>query len=247
MEKILYVENLSKDFSGLSVLSEITMEIYQGELHAVIGPNGAGKSTLFNLITGMFKPSRGTIRFLDNDITGWPAHKIARLGISRSFQLINIFPNMTVYENIRNAIVSKYNLRFNWISILDRHKEIARESSRMLELISLEDVRDKLVSELSYGRQRQVELALTAALNPVLIMLDEPTAGLSVSLTRNTIELIKKITKGKTLVMVEHDMDVVFNLADRITVLNDGRILATGSPDEIRQNKDVKNAYLGRK
>lgn len=246
MKTILSIENLSKNFSGLSVLSGISMEIYQGERHAIIGPNGAGKSTLFNIITGMFKPTGGTIRFLQKDITGQKAHKIARLGISRSFQLITIFPNMTVYQNVRNAMVSKFNRRFNWTSILDKNKEIAQECERVLELISLDDVRDAVVAELSYGRQRQVELALTVARNPLLIMLDEPTAGLSSKVTKDTVQMIKRIAEGKTLVMVEHDMDVVFDLADRITVLNDGKMLATGSPAEIRDNEEVKNAYLGR-
>jgi branched-chain amino acid transport system ATP-binding protein len=247
VREILRVESLAKDFSGLLVLSRIDIRVIDGERHAIIGPNGAGKTTLFNIITGFCRPSKGRISFLDKDITRWPAHKIARLGLSRSFQIINVFPKMTVYENVRSAVISKFNRRFNCTTLLDQDKETGRESDRILGLLRLTDVRDVLASELSYGRQRQLELALTVARDPILIMLDEPTAGLSSEETRKTIPFIKQIAEGKTLVIVEHDMDVVFNLADRITVLNDGRILAMGSPDEIRGNTDVRNAYLGRR
>ncbi|MFH1480949.1 MAG: ABC transporter ATP-binding protein [Pseudomonadota bacterium] len=244
---ILKVEKVFKDFSGLEVLLDVNMEVVEGERHAIIGPNGAGKSTLFNLITGYYKPSQGRIFFNGRDITKRPIHKIARMGLSRSFQIINIFPMMTVYQNVRNAIISKFNRRFNWFSFLDRSEEIRREGDKILELIGMTDVRDVLASELSYGRQRQLELALTHARDPVLMMLDEPTAGLDVEETREFVQLIKEVTEGKTLVVVEHDMDVVFGLADRITVLNYGKILITGTPDEIRDNEDVRKAYLGRK
>ena len=244
---ILKLDEIFKDFSGLQVLFGISLDVIEGERHAIIGPNGAGKSTLFNLITGFYKPSKGKIFFSDRDITGWSVHKIARMGISRSFQIINIFPEMTVFENVRNAAVSKANRRFNWISLLNRSEEIQRESDRIIELIGMTDVRDFPVSELSYGTQRQLELALTLARDPVLIMLDEPTAGLDTEETRSIVQLIKQVTERKTLVVVEHDMEVVFHLADRITVINYGQVLATGSPDEIRENEEVKKAYLGRK
>jgi len=244
---MLKVEKVFKDFSGLQVLLDVNLEVVDGERHAIIGPNGAGKSTLFNLITGYYRPSEGQIFFNGRDITKRPIHKIARMGLSRSFQIINIFPMMTVYQNVRNAIVSKFNRRFNWRIFLNRSEEIQRETDRILELVHMTDVRDVLASELSYGRQRQLELALTQARDPVLMMLDEPTAGLDVEETREFVHLIKQVTEGKTLVIVEHDMDVVFDLADRITVLNFGKVLVTGPPDEIRENEEVKKAYLGRK
>jgi branched-chain amino acid transport system ATP-binding protein len=247
MAVILRTEDLFKDFSGLEIIRGITMEVYEGERHMIIGPNGAGKSTLFNLITGLYKPSRGRIHFLKRDITHLPLHKIARLGISRSFQIINVFPMMTVFENVRNAVVSKAHRRFNWVSILSKDREIERETRRVLDILSLQDVRDDLASELSYGRQRHLELALTVAQDPVLIMLDEPTAGLNSEESRSAVRLIRQVTEGRTLVMVEHDMDVVFGLADRITVLNDGTILACGSPEEIRKNEEVRKAYLERR
>jgi branched-chain amino acid transport system ATP-binding protein len=247
MTAILRIEDLYKDFSGLQVLSGITLDIFQGERHAVIGPNGAGKTTFFNLITGVYKPSRGKIHFLDRDITGLPSYKIARLRLSRSFQITTIFPKMTVYENVRNAVVSRFNRRFNWVTLLNNNKEIERETDGVLELLSLGDAGGIPASELSYGRQRHLELALTVARDPLLIMLDEPTAGLNSDESRYAVQLIRQVTQGRTLVMVEHDMDVVFDLSDRITVLNDGTVLATGTPDEIRENEAVKRAYLGRK
>jgi branched-chain amino acid transport system ATP-binding protein len=244
---ILKLEQIFKDFSGLEVLFGVSLEIIEGECHAIIGPNGAGKSTLFNIITGIYKPTKGRVFFLDKDITSWPAHKIARMGLSRSFQIINTFPRMTVFENVRNAIVSRFQRRFDWTSFLNRSKEITRESDQMVNLLDMTDVRNIPASELSYGMQRKLELALTLGRDPVLILLDEPTAGLNAEETRIFVKLIKQVTEGRTLVMVEHDMEVVFNLADRITVLNYGEVLATGTPNEIRENEGVKKAYLGRR
>lgn len=244
---LLRTEKLYKDFSGLAVLMGIDLEIKQGERHAIIGPNGAGKSTFYNIITGKYKPSRGKIFFKDHDITGKPPHAIARMGIARSFQIINIFPKMTVYENVRNAIVSKFNKRFNWFSILSRDDIVREETERILEMLKLSHRRNSRANVMSYGEQRELEIALTLATNPELIMLDEPTAGLNTEETHRAVELIRRVTEGKTLVVVEHDMNVVFNLADRITVLYYGEILASGPPDEIRNSNDVKKAYLGSK
>jgi len=243
----LKLDRVYKDFSGLQVLTGVSMEIAEGERHAVIGPNGAGKSTLFNVITGYHEPTRGKIFFQGRDITGHPAHRIARLGLSRSFQIINNFPKMTVFENVRNAVISKFNRRFNWVSALGRAEDIRIETDRVLESLDMLDSRDIPAAELSYGNQRQLELALALARDPKMIMLDEPTAGLDVEETRGFVELIKRVTEGMTLMVVEHDMDVVFNLADRITVLSYGEVLLSGDPKEIRASEDVKNAYLGRK
>lgn len=243
---LLRIESLYKDFSGLQVLSGINMEVLEGERHAIIGPNGAGKSTLFNVITGMYRKTKGNIFFRDKSIDSWPIHKIAQSGISRSFQITNIYPKMTVYENVRNAIISKLDLRFRWYRLLSGNGRIHDETDRIISLTGLTDISDSLAMELSYGRQRQLELGLTIAQDPTLIMLDEPTAGLDSEETRKTIELIKRISEGRTLIIVDHDMEVVFYLADRITVLHEGQILAVGKPDEIRENEAVKKAYLGR-
>lgn len=247
MKTVLRIENLFKDFSGLQVLSGVTMDIREKERHVVIGPNGAGKTTLFNIITGLHRPRSGRIHFLDQDITGYGSYRIARLGLARSFQIINVFPKMTVYENIRNGIISKMNRRFRCVSVLNRDKDVARQSERILEFFGLGDVREVPASDLSYGRQRHLELAVTMTRDPVLVMLDEPTAGLNSEESRSAVQLIKRMAQGKTLLMVEHDMDVVFNLADRITVLANGVVLAVGTPEEIRSNEEVKKAYLGRK
>jgi branched-chain amino acid transport system ATP-binding protein len=244
---ILRLENIYKDFSGLEVLCGISLEIQRGERHAIIGPNGAGKSTVFNVITGLYKPSRGRIFFLDQDITGWPIHKIALLGLVRSFQITTIFPAMTVFENLRNAVVSKFNRRFNLTSLLSRSKEIREECGRILEWLRLTHVRDVPACELSYGWQRRLEVSLALALDPLLILLDEPTAGIDVKETLTFVEFMKEATEGKTLVIVEHDMDVVFNIADRVTVLNNGEVLVTGTLDEIRENEEVQKAYAGRR
>jgi branched-chain amino acid transport system ATP-binding protein len=247
MASVLKLENIWKDFSGLEILRGISLEIKEGERHAIIGPNGAGKTTLFHVITGFYKPSKGKVFFLNRVVTGLSTYRIARLGLSRSFQITSIFPKMTVHENIRNAIVSKLGRRFNWTSLLSRSKEIQEETNRMIELLRLEGVKDMLAMTLSYGWQRRLEVALTLALDPRLILLDEPTAGVDVKETRGLVQFIKEVTVGKTLIMIEHDMDVVYNLADRITVLNQGQVLTTGTLDEIRQSEEVQRAYAGRK
>jgi branched-chain amino acid transport system ATP-binding protein len=242
---ILEVEGLYKDFSGLAVLFGINLSLKPGDRHAIIGPNGAGKSTIFNVITGRHAPSRGRIRFKGRDITGLPAHKIARLGLARSFQITNIFRTMTVFHNARNAILSKNGIRYNFLSRMSGMKSIAEETEKILSMIGLQDRRDELAGELAHGHQRALEIGLTLAMNPELILLDEPTAGMSSNETRETVELIERVTEGKTLIIVEHDMDVVFRMAQRITVIYYGEVLASGTPDEIRNDPRVKDAYLG--
>jgi len=244
---ILEVRDVYKDFSGLEVLLGINLAIEKGERHSIIGPNGAGKSTLFNLVTGKYKPSKGRIIFKGEDITGWSPFKINRGGLARSFQIINIFPNMTVFENMRNAILSKKGMRFNMISLLKGLNKIQDEANDFLETLGLMELSGIPAGELSYGQQRALEIGLTLATDPELILLDEPTAGMSTDETREAVRLIDKITEGKTLVIVEHDMDVVFSISDRVTVLYYGEVLATGSPQEIREDQEVKKAYLGSK
>jgi len=242
---ILELKDLQKDFSGLKVLMGIDFSLEPGERHAIIGPNGAGKSTIFNLITGKYIPSRGKIFFKGHDITGYPPHKITRLGLARSFQITNIFRTMTVFANVRNALLSKYGQRYNIFSPLGKMKGIVEETEGLLAQIGLGEMRNALAGELAHGHQRALEIGLTLATNPELILLDEPTAGMSAEETREAVKLIERITKGKTLVIVEHDMEVVFSIANRITVLYYGKILASGLPEEIRNDQRVKDAYLG--
>jgi branched-chain amino acid transport system ATP-binding protein len=244
---VLELRDIHHDFSGLQVLSGISLDVRDGERHAIIGPNGAGKSTLFNIITGRYRPRRGRVVYRGRDITGLAPHRIARLGIGRSFQIINTFPRLSVFENIRSAVVSRRGLRLDPWSLLDRDAEIARDAEALLDLLGLHDRRDTQASELSHGGQRELEIALTIAVGPDLVLLDEPTAGLNSEDTRKAIGLIRRVTEGRTLVMVEHDMEVVFTLADRVSVIYYGQVLASGPPAEIRANEDVKRAYLGRK
>jgi branched-chain amino acid transport system ATP-binding protein len=242
---LLQVTDLFKDFSGLKVLFGIDLKLEQGERHAVIGPNGAGKSTLFNVITGKYVPSRGRITFKGQDITGLAPHKIARLGLARSFQVTNIFRAMTVFDNVRNAVLSRNGRRYSIFPTLARMRTISEETERILDLIELLDRKDELAGELAHGHQRALEIGLTIAMDPALILLDEPTAGMSSTESRETVKLIEKVTEGKTLLIVEHDMDVVFSIANGITVIYYGQVLAAGPPEAIRNDQQVKDAYLG--
>jgi branched-chain amino acid transport system ATP-binding protein len=244
-QNILELKGVYKDFDGLEVLFGIDLGVQRGERHAIIGPNGAGKSTLFNLITGKYLPSKGSILFKGQDITGTSPFKLNRQGLARSFQITNIFRTMTVFQNVRNAVLSKNKIRYNVFSRLDKMKEINRQTEKILGEIGLLDRRDILAGLLSYGQQRALEIGLTIATDPELILLDEPTAGMSSDETREAVKLIERVTEGKTLVIVEHDMEVVFSLANRISVIYYGEVLASGPPGEIRQNQKVKDAYLG--
>lgn len=242
---ILEVKNLHKDFSGLKVLFGIDLSLEEGDRHAVIGPNGAGKSTLFNLITGKYVPTRGQVLFDGQDITGFPPHRVARLGLARSFQITNIFRTMTVFQNVRNAVLSRKGMRYQVISRLSSLASVNDEVDSILSQIGLLDRRDVPAGELAHGQQRALEIGLTLAMDPKLILLDEPTAGMSSSESRDTVSLIERVTRGRTLVIVEHDMDVVFRIANRITVIYYGKVLASGLPEEIRNDQRVKDAYLG--
>jgi branched-chain amino acid transport system ATP-binding protein len=243
--RILSLQDIYKDFDGLEVLKGITLDIQEGERHAIIGPNGAGKSTLFNLITGKYRPSRGRIFLRGRDITGEAPYKLNRLGMSRSFQIVNIFSTMTVYENLRNVILSKNRANYNMFSFLAGMNGIRSQSEKILDQIGLLERKDDIAGELAYGQQRALEIGLTIATEPELVLLDEPTAGMSSEETREAVKLIERVTEGKTLVIVEHDMEVVFHLANRISVIYYGQVLASGPPEEIRQDPRVKDAYLG--
>jgi branched-chain amino acid transport system ATP-binding protein len=242
---ILEIRDLHKDFSGLKVLFGINLAIERGDRHAIIGPNGAGKSTIFNMITGKYSPSRGKIFFKGQDITGLPPHKISGLGLARSFQITNIFRNMTVFENIRNAVLSKKRIHYHILSPLSKVNGITEETERILSLIGLFERKDEIAGQLAHGHQRALEIGLTLAMDPELILLDEPTAGMSRSETLEAVELIERVTRGKTLIIVEHDMEVVFSIAKQISVIYFGKVLASGSPEKIRNDPQVKKVYLG--
>jgi len=242
---ILETKDLRHDFRGLKVLFGIDLQVKEGERHAVIGPNGAGKTTLFNTITGTYHPTNGRVFFKGKDITGYKPYQLTRLGMGRSFQITSTFTNLTAFQNIRLAILSKKKIRFNLFRKVDKMKEITEETEAMLERIDLINERNVPASMLSYGKARSLEISMALATDPELVLLDEFAAGMSRDETHKAVALIRKLTEGKTVVMIEHDMDVIFSMADRITVLHYGKILASGKPDEIRGNQDVKDAYLG--
>ena len=242
---ILETKSICHDFSGLQVLMDVNLDVKEGERHAIIGPNGAGKTTLFNVITGTYKPSEGQVYFKSKDVTGFAPHNLVRLGLGRSFQITSTFTWLTAFQNIRMGILSKRGIRFNFLRFLDRMDDVTEETNAVLKRINLDGERDIPATQLSYGKSRSLEISMALATDPDLVMLDEPTAGMSVDETHNAVELIRRLTEGKTMVIIEHDMDVVFSLADRITVLHLGGILASGPPDEIRDNQAVKDAYLG--
>ena len=242
---VLETKALYHDFSGLKVLFDVNLEVNEGERHAIIGPNGAGKTTLFNVITGTYHPSEGDVFFKGKQVTGLKPHKMVRRGMGRSFQITSTFSRLTAFQNIRMGILSKRNIRFNMFRMLDNMQDVTAETEEVLKRINLDGERDIPASQLSYGKSRSLEISMALATDPNLVMLDEPTAGMSVDETHNAVELIRRLTEGKTMVIIEHDMDVVFSLADRITVLHLGTILASGPPEEIRDNQAVKDAYLG--
>ena len=242
---ILEMIDLYKNFGDLMAINGFSLSIGKGKRHAIIGPNGAGKTTLFNLLSGLFKPTRGRILFNGRDITGMAPYRISRLGIARSFQIINVFPQLSVFENVHAVLMSKNHIRYNFLRNVKRWEKVAQEAVSLLEQIGLLEKKEVPAGFLSYGEQRGLEVGLTIASDPALILLDEPTAGMSMDETRQAIKLIDRVTKGKTLVIIEHDMEVIFSLADVITVMHYGEIVATGSPEEIRKDQKVKEAYLG--
>ena len=242
---ILETKGLYHDFKGLEVLFDVNLQVKEKERHAIIGPNGAGKTTLFNVITGTYHPSRGHVFFNGRDTTGARPHQMARLGMGRSFQITSTFNRLTAFQNIRLAVLSKKGIRFQLFRKVDKMDDITQETDAVLKRINLDRERNLPAGMLSYGKHRSLEISMALATDPDLVMLDEPTAGMSRDETHYAVELIRRLTEGKTAVIIEHDMDVVFSLADRITVLHYGQILATGPPGEIRQNQAVKDAYLG--
>jgi len=241
----LDLTDVSLDFSGLIVLNGITLSVARGEKHAIIGPNGAGKTTLFNVISGKYHPNSGTLEFQGKDITTWTPHKRNRHGLSRSFQINNAFFGLDVFENIRTGVRSRYGLRYSLFRKPGAISGIDEETHAILKQVGLADFAGTPARELSYGRQRALEIAMALSTDPDLILLDEPTAGMTREETAEAVELIARVTAGKTLIIIEHDMDVVFSLADKVTVLQNGVVLISDKPQIVRQDQRVKDAYLG--
>ena len=242
---LLRTRNLSHDYSGLGVLFDVNLDVDEGERHAIIGSNGAGKTTLFNIITGAIRPSSGQVLYKERDVTGLPPHSLTRLGIGRSFQITSTFDRLTTFENLRLAVMSRLGIRLDVVRPVGRIEALNRITDEVVARLELSDERDVPAGQLSYGKGRALEVSLAAATDAELVMLDEPAAGMSKDDVRRAVAFIRRVTEGKTMIIVEHDMDVVFSLADRITVLDQGSILATGTPDAIRNDPEVKKAYLG--
>jgi branched-chain amino acid transport system ATP-binding protein len=245
MSAALKLAGLTKSFGKTAVIMGVDLEIAKGERHAIIGPNGAGKSTLFNLITGRFPQSSGAVYLHGRNLLGLAPYQINRLGLSRSFQITNIFPRMSVFENVRCALLWSKGYKYSFWHMVGRARDLSEGAEAILEDINLIERRDSPAGMLSYAEQRALEIGITIAGGADVIMLDEPTAGMSHSETEYIVGLIRKVSENKTLVMVEHDMGVVFGLADRISVLVYGEIIATGTPEEVRANPKVQEAYLG--
>lgn len=242
---ILSLQQVSKRFGITPVINELSLDVARGERHAIIGPNGAGKSTLFHLISGKYPVSDGRILFNGQPIHNRPPYEIARMGLTRSFQVTNLFHRLSVFENIRCALLWSMGYRYAFWRLLGRERELNEKARQTLEQLGLADLSNYPAGELAYADQRALELGLAIASGAEMILLDEPVAGMSLSEAGRAVALIRKVTEGRTLLMVEHDMNIVFELADRITVLVYGQVIASGTPATIRENRAVQEAYLG--
>jgi branched-chain amino acid transport system ATP-binding protein len=236
---------LKKAFGPIEIIRGVDLEVRLGERHALIGPNGAGKSTMFELLSAAIGSTSGDIELFGRSILGCTPAEVNHRGLSRSFQITSIFPKMTVFENLQIGVFARRGIRSDAMRRAARIGEVTQEVDEMIATVRLQDRRGTLAGDLPYSEQRALELALTLATDPQLLLLDEPTAGMSRQEAEHTVELIQRTTAGRTLLVVEHDMDVVFKLCDRISVLVYGQIIATGEPDAIRNNVDVQTAYLG--
>ena len=241
---ILQTKELSKNFGALKAVNQVNLEIGKG-IHSIIGPNGAGKTTLFNLLTGFLKPSTGKIFFLGKDITGLPPYEISRLGIARSFQITSIFPELSVFENVRISAQSRSRSSANFLNSFKGLEDANQNAERILKDLGLLEFRDAKAKNLSYGLQRSLDIAISLAIRPKLILLDEPTSGMDKGDTKKIIKIISVISRQIPVVLIEHNIDVVLSISNRITVLYQGSVLAEGSPIEIQQNEKVQEAYLG--
>ena len=244
-EPLLQVTNLAKRFEGIVATDDLTLDVAAGDLHAVIGPNGAGKTTLISQLGGQTVPDAGRIRFAGHDITRLPMYRRSRLGLARSFQITSLFLNLSVLDNVALAVQAHAGHSFHFWRNARKVPHLRKAAQAALDRVGLGHRADVLVSRLSHGEQRELELAVALATRPQLLLLDEPMAGLGSTESARMVKLLQELRREVTIVLVEHDMDAVFALADRITVLVYGRVIASGLPQEIRQNEEVKRAYLG--
>ncbi|MFC3229740.1 ABC transporter ATP-binding protein [Marinibaculum pumilum] len=242
---VIRLDGLRKSFGALEIIRGVELDVQAGERHALIGPNGAGKSTLVGLISGLLRPSGGRVLLNGRRIDGLSPERINRLGLARSFQITRIFPRLSVMENLRLGIMARHGIRFGAFRLADSYEAVARETREMLATIRLGGRADAPAGELTYSEQRALELGLALTTAPEVILLDEPTAGMSRDEADHVVALIRDVTRDRTLLIIEHDMDVVFRLCDRVSVLVYGQIIASGTPEAIRADARVQEAYLG--
>ena len=248
MNKILKIENLTKNFGSISAVSNVNLEVEEGTIHSVIGPNGAGKSTFFNMISGVIHPSNGSVYYKDKDITGFESYKLPHMGIAKCFQITNVFPKLTVRENVWASIFScSHKSKVDLFTSMNDFKTIDKDTENIISDVGLSHKIDDKAEELSHGQQRMLEMAITLGAKPDLLLLDEPTQGLAPEATVEMTELIRKLSKNYTILLIEHKMHIVMEISKIITVLNFGEKIEEGTPNQIKNSKKVQDAYLGRK
>ncbi len=248
MNKILKIQNLTKNFGNVSAVSNVSIEVEEGTIHSIIGPNGAGKSTFFNMISGVIPPSEGNVFYKDKDITGFESYKLPHMGIAKCFQITNVFPKLTVRENVWASIFScSHKSKIDLFKSMNDFETIDKETKKIITDVGLSHKIDDKAEELSHGQQRMLEMAITLGAKPDLLLLDEPTQGLAPEATVEMTELIRKLSKKYTILLIEHKMHIVMEISKIITVLNFGEKIEEGTPNQIKNSKKVQDAYLGRK
>jgi len=244
-EALLCARGLTKRFGGLAAVNDVTLDLWRERIHAVIGPNGAGKSTLTNLLSGDIAPTAGRVTLAGRDVTGWRPERISRAGLGRSYQKTNIFLPFTVWENIRLAAQSRTPQAARWLASAAAMRAANERAGRALELAGLQQRRDHVAGAASHGEQRQLEIAMTLATDPQVLLLDEPLAGMGTAEAERMVDLLLRLKREHAMLLVEHDMDAVFALADHLTVMVNGQVIASGTPAQVRADAGVQSAYLG--
>ena len=244
-ETVLSASHLTKRFGGLAAVNNVSIELQRGSIHAVIGPNGAGKSTLTNLLSGDLDPTSGAVTLSGRNVTGWSPEKMSRAGLGRSYQKTNIFLPFSVWENVRLAAQSRTPHAAAWLRRATQVRETSVRAARAIELAGLLGRKDAIAGTISHGEQRQLEIAMTLATDPQVLLLDEPLAGMGTAEAENMVQLLLKVKPQHAIMLVEHDMDAVFALADQLTVMVNGQVIASGTPAQVRADANVQSAYLG--